>query len=116
MVDSAQKAPIVAGVAITALNVAVVRQAVFKRAAQQIAEKADRTTQDIVEATKKNRAQAKALSDAATKTANDGHGNSGSGGTPAAPPVTPTSPAPSQAAASVTPNSNASGAKVDLKV
>ena len=67
MFGSAQKAP-GASVALTALNVAVVRQSVFKRAAQQIAERRDNTTQDIVQAAENNRSRAKAVDAAVTST------------------------------------------------
>lgn len=62
MIGSAQKAP-VASAALTALNVAVVRQVVFKHAAEQISDKREETTQRVVETASESRARTEAAGD-----------------------------------------------------
>lgn len=61
MFDSAQKAP-VASAALTALNVAVVRQYVFKYAAQKITRKAEEDTQTVVKTAEETRNRHEAVS------------------------------------------------------
>ena len=61
MVGSAQKAP-GAGAAITALNLAVVRTAVFKRAAAQITERTDHAIDSVVRAAEQSRNRNKTVS------------------------------------------------------
>ena len=60
MIGSAQKAP-VASAAITALNLAVVRQVVFERAAEQISEKRKRETEAVVATAEENRQRNEAV-------------------------------------------------------
>lgn len=60
MISSAQKSP-VASAALTALNVAVVRQVVFERAAEQISEKREETTQRVVETAEQSRSRSEAV-------------------------------------------------------
>ena len=54
MIGSAQKAP-VSSAALTALNMAVVRQAVFERAAEQISERREDATQAVLQTAENNR-------------------------------------------------------------
>lgn len=54
MIGSAQKAP-VASAALTVLNLAVVRQVVFERAAEQISERREDATQAVVQTAEENR-------------------------------------------------------------
>jgi len=54
MFGSAQKAP-GASAALTALNLAVVRQVVFERAAEQISERRENATQAVVQTAEQNR-------------------------------------------------------------
>ncbi|MEK9671473.1 MAG: hypothetical protein VW268_03090 [Rhodospirillaceae bacterium] len=60
MVGSAQKAP-VASAALSALNLAVVRQVVFERAAEQISEKSKRSTEAVVQTAEKTRRRSEAV-------------------------------------------------------
>lgn len=54
MFGSAQKAPVVSA-ALTALNMAVVRQVVFERAAEQISERREDATQAVLQTAENNR-------------------------------------------------------------
>ncbi len=60
MIGSAQKAPGTSA-ALTALNLAVVRQVVFERAAEQISEKSRRSTEAVVATTEENRERSEAV-------------------------------------------------------
>lgn len=54
MIGSAQKAPVTSA-ALTALNLAVVRQVVFEHAAEQISERSEDATDAVVQTAEQNR-------------------------------------------------------------
>lgn len=62
MISSAQKSPVTSA-ALTALNVAVVRQVVFKRAAEQIFDKQEDATQQVVQTAERTRSRTEAVGD-----------------------------------------------------
>lgn len=82
MFGSAQKAPGVSA-ALTALNLAVVRQVVFERAAEQISERRENATDAVVQTAEENRNR-NAVVDTVLKNKNadksGGGTSSGSGG------------------------------------
>jgi hypothetical protein len=60
MIGSAQKAPGVSA-ALTVLNLAVVRQVVFERAAEQISERRENATAAVVQTAEENRSRSAAV-------------------------------------------------------
>lgn len=77
MFGSAQNAP-VASAALTALNLAVVRQVVFKHAAEQISDRRDDATETVVQTAEENRNRNEVVGDVIESKMTDNFNNNSS--------------------------------------